>query len=219
MTAPSPAPIRVDIVSDVVCPWCAIGYLQLAKAAREQSITLDIHWHPFELNPHMAEEGENLFNHLSAKYGITAQQSAQTRAQITQLGQDLGFEFRFSDDMFMWNTFRAHQLIDWAEHQGKAHDLKLALLKAHFTDRRNVSDIDTLCAIAASVGLDADTARVVLENATYADEVRGKQAFWTSKGVQGVPAMIFAGRYGVTGAQGVENYGRILTGIAAGTAA
>lgn len=209
MTSQSPQ-IRVDIVSDVVCPWCAVGYLQLARAAEDVGADLDVHWHPFELNPQMGQDGENLFEHLSAKYGITATQSAQTRAQITKLGAELGFDFQFTDDMHMWNTFRAHQLIDWAEAQGAAHTVKLALLRAHFTDRRNVSDIDVLSAIAGEAGLDASAARTALESGAHADEVRRKQAFWTSKGIQGVPTMIFAARYAVTGAQGAENYGAIL---------
>ena len=202
--------IRVDIVSDVVCPWCAIGYLQLARAAEMQGVQLDVHWHPFELNPQMGQDGENLFDHLSAKYGITAAQSAQTRAQITQLGADLGFSFAFRDDMFMWNTFRAHQLIDWAETQDAAHGVKLALLKAHFTDRRNVSDVGVLTDIAAETGLDAEAAKAALEAGTFAQTVRRKQVFWTDKGVQGVPTMIFAAKYAVTGAQGVDNYGSVL---------
>ncbi len=211
--------IRVDIVSDVVCPWCAIGYLQLARAAAAQQIDLDVHWHPFELNPHMSQDGENLFQHLSAKYGVTAAQSEQTRAHLTKLGADLGFAFDFTDDMHMWNTFRAHQLIDWAESQGAAHACKLALLKAHFTDRRNVADMDELAKIAGEIGLDATMAKHVLETAEYADEVRRKQTFWTSKGIQGVPTMIFAARYAVTGAQGVENYGAILQKVTAENAA
>lgn len=211
--------IRVDIVSDVVCPWCAIGYLQLARAAEENKIDLEVYWHPFELNPHMAQDGENLFEHLSAKYGITAEQSQQTRAQITQLGAELGFQFNFSDDMYMWNTFLAHQLIDWAATQGAGHACKQALLKAHFQDRRNIGDVEVLVEIASEIGLDRTAARDTLEAGTHADDVRRKQAFWTSKGIQGVPTMIFAARYAVTGAQGVENYGAILQKVATETAA
>ncbi|MFY9210932.1 MAG: DsbA family oxidoreductase [Aestuariivita sp.] len=207
------APIRVDIVSDVVCPWCAIGYLQLARAAETLGLAIDVHWHPFELNSQMAMEGEKLFDHLARKYGITPAQSQQNRTQITQLGAELGFTFAFSDDMFMWNTFRAHQLIEWAEEQDRAHDAKLALLAAHFTDRRNVSDQDTLADIARDIGLDRQGALDMLNAGTHAESVRKKQAFWTSQGVQGVPAMIFAQRYAATGAQGVAGYRRILENL------
>lgn len=211
--------IRVDIVSDVVCPWCAIGYLQLARAADNANLALDVHWHPFELNPQMPEQGQNLFEHLSAKYGITAEQSHQTRTQIANLGQELGFTFAFSDDMFMWNTFRAHQLIDWADSLGQGHAAKLALLKAHFTDRRNVSDPEVLGEIAEEIGLNADAARAMLAAGTHAQPVREKQAFWTSKGIQGVPTMIFAGKYATTGAQGEDGYGRVLDAVLQDSAA
>lgn len=143
-------PIRVDIVSDVVCPWCAIGYYQLAKAVRETGIEVDIHWHPFELNPQMAPEGENLRAHLAAKYGTTPEGSRQARARLTEMGAALGFTFNYADDMRMYNTFRAHQLIDWAEEQGKAHEVKLALFAAFFSRREDVSSIDVLAGVAAA---------------------------------------------------------------------
>ena len=207
------APIRVDIVSDVVCPWCAIGYLQLTRAAQDAGVDLDIHWHPFELNPQMSMDGEHLFQHLQGKYGITAEQSQKSRTQITELGADLGFTFAFSDDMYMWNTFRAHQLIDWAESLGKGHEAKLALLHAHFTDLRNVSDPDVLGDIATQIGLNAEAAKAMLSAGTHAQAVREKQAFWTSKGVQGVPTMVFGGKYATTGAQGAEGFGRVLEAV------
>ena len=212
-------PIRVDIVSDVVCPWCTIGYYQLAKAADAAGIELDVNWHPFELNPQMAEAGENLFQHLVGKYGITAEQSQKTRAQMTQLGSDLGFAFNFTDDMFMWNTFKAHQLIDWAEDQGRAHDVKLALFKAHFTNRQNLSDLEVLADVAQSVGLDRDGALTILQDGSHADQVRAKQAFWTKQGIQGVPAMVFSQKYLITGAQGVDGYANILSQLQAMDAA
>jgi|GEM_PF-2178273 len=148
-------PLRVDIISDVVCPWCAVGYGQLAMAARRSGAALDIHWQPFELNPDMAPEGENLREHLAAKYGSTAEQSAQIRSQLTELGTALGFDFRFGDDMRIYNTFQAHQLIEWAETQGKGHEMKQALLKAYFTDGKDVSDPQVLVQTAEGLGLDA----------------------------------------------------------------
>ena len=102
-------PVPVDIVSDVVCPWCVIGYYQLAAASRETGVAIDVRWHPFELNPGMADEGENLREHLAAKYGTTLENSIKSRARLTELGADLGFEFNYADDMRMYNTFRAHQ--------------------------------------------------------------------------------------------------------------
>ncbi|MBQ4825782.1 DsbA family oxidoreductase [Leisingera sp. HS039] len=212
-------PIRVDIVSDVVCPWCAIGYYQLAEAVRETGIGVDIRWHPFELNPQMAPEGENLREHLAAKYGTTPEGSRQARARLTEMGAALGFTFNYADDMRMYNTFHAHQLIGWAEEQGKAHDVKLALFAAFFTRREDVSSIDVLASVAAGAGLDGDAARAMLESGGRAEQVRAKEQFWTSRGVQGVPAMIFERQHLVSGAQGEENYASILQQLKAAQAA
>lgn len=212
-TSNSPA-LRVDIVSDVVCPWCAAGYSQLAFAARRAGVALDIHWQPFELNPEMAPEGEDLREHLAAKYGSTAEQSAQVRAQLTELGEALGFTFRFFDGMRIYNTFQAHQLIEWAEERGKGHEMKQVLLRAYFTDGKDVSDLGVLAETAESAGLDGAEARAALESGKHADSVRQREAFWVSQGIRGVPAMVFNGRHLVTGAQGVENYASILEQLA-----
>ena len=199
-------PLRVDIVSDVVCPWCVIGYHQLAHAANATGVAIDVHWHPFELNPNMVQEGENLREHLAAKYGTTLEGSIKARARLTEMGAALGFEFNYADDMRMVNTFRAHQLIDWAEDQGRAHDMKLALFAAFFTQREDLNNVDVLADVATSIGLDRDTARAMLESGERAESVRKKERFWTSRGVTGVPAMIFNHQHLVTGAQGEETY-------------
>ena len=211
--------IHVDIVSDVVCPWCAIGYYQLKAASRATGIPVDVHWQPFELNPHMAPEGENLREHLAAKYGTTLEGSIKARARLTEMGAALGFAFNYTDDMRMWNTFRAHQLIDWAEDHGKAHDAKLALFEAFFTRRENVSDTQVLADVAAAIGLDRDAALAVLESGEKADSVRQKEQLWIQRGVQGVPAMIFEHRHLVTGAQGEANYASILKQLRSAQAA
>ena len=169
MTSTSSPPIRVDIVSDVVCPWCAIGYLQLAKATDETGIGIEVHWHPFELNPQMAEVGENLREHLAAKYGTTPEGSKKARERLTDMGAALGFTFRYADDMRMVNTFRAHQLIDWAEYQGLAHEAKLALFEAFFTRRENLNEPNVLGDVAQSIGLDRDTALEVLSSGEKAE--------------------------------------------------
>jgi predicted DsbA family dithiol-disulfide isomerase len=211
--------IRVDIVSDVVCPWCVIGYYQLIAASRETDILLDIHWHPFALNPHITPDGENLREHLAAKYGTTLEDSIEARARITRTGAKLGFTFNYADDMRTWNTFRAHQLIDWAEDQGKAHDAKLALFEAFFTRHKNISDTQILADVAAEIGLDRDAALAMLETGEKADSVRRKEQFWASRGVQGVPAMVFERRHLVTGAQGEASYARLLKQLKATQAA
>jgi len=203
--------IRVDIVSDVVCPWCVIGYHQLAQAARDTGNELDVHWHPFELNPNIAAKGENLREHLAAKYGTTMEGSIKARARLTKMGSDLGFTFNYSDDMGMYNTFAAHQAIDWAEEHGRGHEMKMTLFGAFFTDSKDVSDIRVLVDIATIIGLDGAQVLTILNRGERAAMVRKKQRFWIEKGVQGVPAMVFEGNHLLTGAQGEANYANILT--------
>jgi predicted DsbA family dithiol-disulfide isomerase len=202
--------IRIDIASDVVCPWCIIGYKQLERALSETGMRAEIHWHPFELNPQMPEQGEDLQQHLAAKYGSTPEDSRKARTRLKAMGADLGFTFDYADDMIMPNTFRAHQLLHWAGTQGREHDLKMALFEAFFTNRENVNDPEVLADTAASIGLDRDGALAVLRDARFAEEVRLAEQSWTTKGIQGVPAMIFNQKYLVTGAQGTENFASIL---------
>lgn len=208
------SPLRIDIVSDVMCPWCVIGYRQLAQALKDTGTPHEIHWHPFELNPQMPPEGQNLRAHIIEKYGTTPEQSEQSRRQMTTIGDELGFAFRFADDMRMHNTFNAHQLLHWAREQGRMHDLKQALFAAHFTDRRDLSDISVLADVAGEIGLDRTKALAVLNDQRHAEEVRTQQAFWIKQGIQGVPAVIFDSQHLVTGAQGVENYTSILKQLA-----
>ncbi len=208
------AGIRIDIVSDVVCPWCIIGYKQLERALRESGVTAELGWHPFELNPQMSEEGENLREHLATKYGTTPEGSRQARARLTELGAELGFAFNYADDMRMYNTFRAHQLLHWAGTQGRQHALKMALFAAVFTHRRDVNDIEVLAEVAALIGLPKASALAVLTEGRFAEAVREEEAFWTSRGITGVPAMVFDQRYLLVGAQGAETYKRILEKLA-----
>ncbi|NIZ10338.1 DsbA family protein [Pseudooceanicola sp. HF7] len=208
-------PLRIDIVSDVMCPWCLIGYRQLSQALEATGTEHEIHWHPFELNPEMPPEGQNTREHLAEKYGSTPEQSEQARQHISALGNELGFAFRWSDSSHMHNTFNAHQLLHWADQQGRKHDLKQALFAAHFTDQRNLSDDAVLADIAAEVGLDRDEALAVLKDQRFANEVRSEEHFWQQQGISGVPAIVFDRKHLVTGAQGVENYTSILSQLAA----
>ncbi len=202
--------IQVDIVSDVMCPWCIIGFKQLEQALGITGFGARIRWHPFELNPDMPPEGENLGAHIQRKYGTTAEQSDATRNQMKSLGQTLGIVFNFSPDSRIVNSFEAHQLLDLALAQGVQHPLKLALFRAHFEDGVDISNRDALIAIAAQVGMDADVCRSTLESGAMIDAVREKQAFWTSRGISGVPSMVFGGKFLMTGAQGAQNYADIL---------
>lgn len=209
-------PLRIDIISDVMCPWCIIGYRQLQTALEATGAAHEIHWHPFELNPEMPEEGQNLREHIIEKYGSSPEQSEQSRAQMTAIGADLGFEFSFAEDMRMHNTFAAHQLLHWAGEMGRKHDLKQALFAAHFTHRRDLSDRAVLADVAAEIGLDQDEALAVLEDQRFAEIVREHERFWLRQGIQGVPAVVFDSKHLVTGAQGSETYARILTQLTQG---
>lgn len=209
MTDPTP-PLRIDIVSDVMCPWCVIGYRQLALALEATGMDHEIHWHPFELNPKMPAEGQDMRAHLVEKYGTTPAQSDVNRANMTARGEELGFTFSFADGFRMHNTFNTHQLLHWADGEDRKHDLKLALFAAHFTDGRDLSDDTVLADIAAELGLDRDEAVAVLADQRFAAEVRQEQIFWTQQGISGVPAIVFDRQHLVTGAQGIDNYKSIL---------
>ena len=217
--APHGPVVEVDIVSDVMCPWCIIGFRQLEQALEVTGAGARIRWHPFELNPDMGPEGQNLSDHISQKYGASAEQSAKNRAHIETLGQSLGIVFAFGPESRIVNSFGAHQLLEFALAQGVQHPLKLALFQAYFTQGRDVSDIATLLDIAQSVGLDPAAAEQVLDSGTLAANVREKQKFWTDRGISGVPSMVFDGKYLLTGAQGAENYANLLRKVVSEQAA
>ena len=206
--------IRIDIVSDVVCPWCVVGYKQLDEALKQTQTDYEIHWHPFELNPNMPAEGQNMREHIIEKYGSSAQESDASRVRITEAGAEVGFDFNFTDDMRMHNTFNLHQLLHWAQPQGHMHELKQALFTAHFTHGRNISANEVLADIAAEVGLDRAEAVAVLEDQRFAQDVRELEQHWQRQGIQSVPAIIFNEQHLVSGAQGVENFTSILKQLA-----
>ncbi len=215
MSPPDTAPvIQVDIVSDVMCPWCIVGFRQLEQALAATGMGARVRWQPFELNPDMGPEGQNLAEHIAQKYGASPEQSAQNRARLQQIGQSLGIDFAFTPDSRIVNSFAAHQLLEFALGVGLQHPLKLALFRAHFTDQRDVSDPDVLLDVAEAVGIVRADAAQVLDSGVLADPVRQKQAFWTSRGISGVPSMIFAETYLVTGAQGAETYAELLQKVA-----
>ncbi|SFS69057.1 Predicted dithiol-disulfide isomerase, DsbA family [Sulfitobacter marinus] len=211
-TAPA---LQIDIISDVMCPWCIVGYRQLEQALAQTGVGAFIRWHPFELNPQMPPEGQNTAEHIMEKYGASAEQSAQNRAQLVQIGEGLGIDFNFTPDSRIVNSFAAHQLLHWAQEYNLQHPLKLALFNAHFTQGRDVSDHSVLADVAEEVGLDRAQAVEVLEGGSHADAVRELEGSWTGQGISGVPAMVFEGKYLVTGAQGAENYGQVIQKIMA----
>ena len=210
--------LRIDIISDVMCPWCIVGYRQLSVALEATGTAHEIHWHPFELNPDMPPEGQNLREHIMQKYGSSLEESEQSRQHLKTLGSDLGIDFQFSDGSRMHNTFNTHQLLHWANTQERMHDLKQALFIAHFTNARDLSDNAVLADIAGEIGLDRTEALAVLDDQRYASQIRQEENFWTKQGIRGVPAVVFDRQHLVTGAQGVDNFTSILKQLAEETA-
>jgi len=204
--------ITVDIVSDVVCPWCIIGYKKLEKAMQqfEGKARFELAWHAFELNPSMPPEGQDISEHMAQKYGATPEQSKANRERLRNAGSELDFEFSYGNKMRMVNTFDAHRLLHWAGETGKQTALKLALFKAHFTDGKDVSDHDTLVSVAASVGLDEKRARDLLSTNLFAEEVRATEAEWQDRFITGVPAFIFNKKFMVPGAQEADVFANII---------
>lgn len=209
--------LKIDFVSDIVCPWCAIGLHALQSAARNvaEQVTLDWHFQPFELNPDMPAEGQDITEHLQQKYGASEDQLAATREQIRQRGAELGFVFQMGKRDRIYNTFDAHRLLHWAEDHGQQLALKQALLAAYFTEGQNPSDRNVLLAVVASVGLPVAEAEQVLASGQYADAVREAEQFWLQQGIHSVPAVIINDRYLIQGGQPVAAFENALRQIAA----
>lgn len=206
--------MRIDFISDVVCPWCAIGLYSLeAAAARVPGLTLDLHFHPFELNPGTGPEGQDIEEHLAEKYGASPAALAGARQAIQERGAALGFEFRMEARSRIYNTRTAHRLLHWAaERFGSAaqRTLKLALLKAYFTEGRDVSDPAVLLAVATAVGLPEADAQQLLHSDRYAAEVEAAEAEVHAQGIHAVPAIVVNQRHLIQGGQSVEVFERLL---------
>jgi len=210
-------PLKIDFVSDVSCPWCAIGLkaLEQALARVNDATTANIHFQPFELNPDMGADGEDVVEHISRKYGSTREQLLQTQEGIRARGAELGFTFNMDKRQRIYNTFDAHRLLHWAQLEGRQHELKRALFAAYFTEGRNPSDHEVLVDVAAKVGLDAAKARNVLESGQYADEVRQREQLYAQHGIRAVPSVIINDKYLIQGGQPVEAFEQALRKIAA----
>lgn len=210
-------PIKIDFVSDVVCPWCAIGLKSLEQALQRlgDSVPVELHFQPFELNPKMAPEGEDVVEHIARKYGSTPEQIAKNGEAIRQRGEALGFTFDMAKRTRMVNTFDAHRLLHWAALEGRQVELKHALLTAFFTEGRDVSSHDVLVDVASKVGLDPVTAREVLTQDRYAQDVRAQEQFYQSQGIQAVPSVIINDRYLIQGGQPPEAFEQTLRQVAA----
>lgn len=195
--------LKVDIVSDIACPWCAIGYARLEKAMAELKGELDVEvqWHAFELNPDPTGDGEPILPALARKYGRSEDEMRANQAQMMEIAADLGLNFEKLQERYTRNTFDGHRLVKWAGEHGKQTDMKLALFEAYFGRAENVSDADVLVRCAAAVGLDAEQARAVLDSDRYADAVRQDEAQYQQAGVSAVPAYVVNQKYLISGAQ------------------
>ncbi len=215
-----PAHLKIDFVSDVSCPWCAIGLsaLQVALHQLEGEVQATLHFQPFELNPGMAPGGQDITEHLTQKYGSTAAQQAQIRATIGQRGADVGFVFNPEGRGRIYNTFNAHRLLHWAgQHPGPQQAaLKMALLVACHRDSQNMESSAVLLQAVASAGLDEKRAQAILESDEYADEVREQEAFYAGHGIRSVPAVIINDRHLISGGQPADVFAQALRQIAAG---
>ncbi len=209
-------PIKIDFVSDVSCPWCAIGLQSLQTALQRLDGELEptLTFQPFELNPQMVAEGEDITEHLNKKYGSTPEQAAAARENIRTRGEALGFTFNMDKRGRIYNTFNAHRLLHWAEAEGKQMALKKALLTAYFTDGENPSDTALLVRVAASVGLDAARAQAILDGDEFAAEVRKQERFYQQAGINSVPAIILNDQHLISGGQPPEVFEQALRQIA-----
>ncbi len=195
-------PIRIDFVSDISCPWCAVGLKSLETAlARIPEAAVEFHFQPFELNPDMGAQGQDITEHIAEKYGSTPAQQEQSREMIRQRGAAVGFTFAMDKRGRIYNTFDAHRLLHWAEGEGRQHALKHALLEAYFTNGEDPSSHDVLLRAAERVGLDSGAARQVLESDRYADDVRMLEQYWQQAGVRSVPAIVINRRHLISGGQ------------------
>lgn len=203
-------PLKIDFISDVSCPWCIIGLRALDQALEHlgDEVHAQIHFQPFELNPQMGAEGQEIFEHIAEKYGSTREQFQANAEHIRERGAELGFVFS-SGERRIYNTFDAHRLLHWVdvaggELEGKQQPLKEALFTAYFSQHADVSSHKVLADIAQKVGLDRTRAEAVLASGEYAAEVRELEQLWVSRGVSSVPTMVFNDQYAVSGGQPVD---------------
>ncbi|MCM0148718.1 DsbA family oxidoreductase [Photobacterium galatheae] len=207
--------LTIDIVSDVVCPWCYIGYQRLKQAldAYQDKVQYTIRWHPFELNPGMPADGQLLSEHLAQKYQITPEESEENRARIVALGEACGIRFHFTALSRINNTFKAHQLLHWSATYGRQTELQLALFEAYFTEQENPNALDVLLEAVDQAGLDRDEAELVLKNNQFAEAVRAEEQVWTARGISAVPAFVFNEQYLVSGAQEIETFQQVIDSL------
>lgn len=208
--------LKVDFVSDIACPWCAIGLAGLVEAASRLrgQLEVELHFQPFELNRNMPPEGENMGEHLVAKTGATAARIEDERRNLTAVAAEAGLHFKLDRESRIWNSFDGHRLVYWAEQAGDPLLLKTALFKANFCEGRQISNHEVLAEIAVECGLDGERAKEILSTETYLDDVDERMKLWLSRGIRGVPAIIFNDRHIVEGGQSADTFEKVLRSIA-----
>ena len=207
--------INVDIISDVMCPWCVVGYKRFEQALKELGVEdkFQITWHPFELNPDIADEGEELLSHLSRKYGMSLEQAKDTQNKFKDSFAEVGFPFEYQEGRRMLKTLDAHVLLDFAKKSGKQTELKLALFKAYFAESKDVSKREVLEEVVKSVGLDSKKAMEKLDEPDSRGNIKDKEMYWLQRGINSVPTMVFNQTSMISGAYPVESYKQIISDL------
>lgn len=213
--------IKIDIVSDVMCPWCIIGYRRLNAAIQDLGIEdqVEIEWQPFQLNPDMPPEGEEMYAHLNRKYGTSKQDADKFVADISKLGAELGFNFDYYEGIKAVNTLDAHVLLDYAKTLGKQTELKMRLFAALYSERKDISDREVLIGELETLGIDVEAALKSLDNTMHRNSVLSREQHWKQLDISGVPTVIFNQESAITGAESVDVYKQALTDFVNASAA
>lgn len=207
--------IKLDIISDVVCPWCIIGYKRLEKAIAEMGIQnqVEISWQAFELNPNMPTEGEDILDHVKRKYDSSPEEWKSSQIHMMELGKEVDFTFNFTKGKRIVNTRDAHILLAYAKEAGKQTQLKMRLFEAYFSQGKNVSDRQVLLEEVQNCGLDTKLAKERLENDDFRNQLVDQETLWRNKGISSVPTIVFNQSNSLTGAQSVAVYKQVLTSL------
>lgn len=207
--------LKIDIVSDVVCPWCAIGYKRLERAIEEMGIQdkIEIEWQAFELNPQMPDEGEDLNEHIQRKYNTPPEERKRLKEHMASLMEGYNFDFDYYDGMRMPNTVYAHILIEYAKENDKQTELNMRFMKNHFSERKSLADQNVLLQEIEGIGLDVHEAKARLTDDKRKAEVKKQENFWISHGISSVPTMVFNRTSALSGAQSVDAYKQVLSDL------
>ncbi len=207
--------IKLDIISDVVCPWCIIGYRRLEKAISEMGIQdqVEIAWQPFELNPDMPQEGEDILDHVKRKYGSSPEDWKRSQSNMATLGEEIEFIFNFFEGKRIVNTREAHILLDYAKEFGKQTEFKMRLFEAYFSEGKDVSDRQILAEVVLKTGLNVDDAIAKLDQVDAREKTLRQESFWRNADITSVPTIVFNRSSTLNGAQSVDVYKKVLADL------